>query len=194
MAIESAKEINVPPNQHLFLLQFISRVNPIDWDMNYEDCYSFILAFIFGNKKLLETLPPTDLFVPGYGQIKSWTFLKRAGNPFFGIRPNLHFIVRFDNGEDVALEGLRRWRQVLPRDADILGTFFNCFQKHYPEKTYKYELNVFKKMSKKGIGLQYVGKTPLRAHSFGIIVNGKWLKGAKAKAYLGTQIIKFSSN
>ena len=175
------------------VLKFCEVIDAKNWDLDYECNSFFVSAFVSGHWGIFKKIPDHFLY---FNQDGKKCFIIPSESEkirFFGSSGLYLRIFYQEEGSDKMHRfefGIgKRMRdgelnQGYVEKAPIVATIFNYFQKVYPEKTARFELNFFKKIWKRGVAIKYVGEERLKLKSFNLIINKKLLSCRKSKKYL----------
>ena len=157
------------------VLVFEEGVNPAEWDLDYEVCAKLVIAFISGHWKQFKSISDNAISFDDKGR---FLIISKCQKRRWGRQIVLGF--QFQSGS-CGIGLARGGSEYSALDAERLSRIFNYFQEHFPKETKQFEESVFKKSAKKGIGLKYVGKKPLKLDDLMIKVDGKWIEGEEAR-------------
>ena len=168
------KSIPNSPKSSYVIFKFQEIIDAENWDLDYEELALLVLSFISGHWGLFKKI--SDNFLSFIDKGKKHFIL-----PSLSERVNLFneiFYLRLfylkEGEKEPKKEDLKTGKLGIGNIRDtftgaLVGTIFNYLQKVYPKKTAKFEINVFKKLVKKGTAIKYVGKDPLLVKSFNLI-------------------------
>ncbi len=171
------------------ILKFHEIIDAKNWDLDYECNALFASAFVSGHWQLFKKIPDKLLSFNYDG--REYFIIPSSSEKIKPFGPTSLFIrIRYQekgsdkvNKYDIGIgKTVRESESIL--SAAIIGTIFNYFQKTFSKKTTRFEINFFKKISKRGVAIKYVGKVPLKVKSYKLVVNDKLLSNKKCEKYL----------